>query len=193
MSDAPQYSGVEIPATPIGEVGEHHQREGWYFKRLDDGSVRIRHASETPHIIPPNEWESILRELSAPTEKRECGPSTAPLLASEIPATMTAELEKWADEIQEAILDAAADVQEGGSGSAIPMLNARLSLVRALVDGRRDTFDTSEDVRVSRKELEGLRAILEASETPATVRCTRAKIEIAGWLSSGTAQPQEAK
>lgn len=48
-----------------------HWREGWYFRRLPDGSVGIVHR-ETPTsewlradlIIPPNEWASIVASMS---------------------------------------------------------------------------------------------------------------------------------
>lgn len=60
------------------EIGEFHHTGGWYFKRLEDGSVRIRirNSSETgaifadrveyiDHIVPPNEWASIVASVSA--------------------------------------------------------------------------------------------------------------------------------
>jgi hypothetical protein len=70
----------DTPTRETPEVGEFHQRDGWYFKRLPDGSVRIR-KDGLQHIIPANEWESVIREtgLSAPTEKRETGVAPAPL------------------------------------------------------------------------------------------------------------------
>jgi hypothetical protein len=76
----PDTAVTTIPPKMTPEIGEFHQRDGWYFKRLPDGPVRIR-KDELIHIIPANEWESVFREtgLSAPTEKRESGPSTAPL------------------------------------------------------------------------------------------------------------------
>lgn len=54
------------------EIGEFHNRDGWYFKRMEDGAVRIRKtmsphvdsATEHEHVIPPNEWASILAHTS---------------------------------------------------------------------------------------------------------------------------------
>ena len=47
---------------------EFHQRDGWYFKRLPNGAVRIRvatdPASPVEHTIPESEWVSILAHLS---------------------------------------------------------------------------------------------------------------------------------
>ncbi len=67
------------------ENGEFHWRDGIYFKRMDDGSVRLRAArlvqtagtdveavmtrktAETDYlcqIIPPNEWASIVANVA---------------------------------------------------------------------------------------------------------------------------------
>ena len=54
------------------ESGEFHWTEGWYFKRLDDGSVRIRKQSRTSDndfdniavaTISALEWQSIVDHL----------------------------------------------------------------------------------------------------------------------------------
>ena len=46
------------------ELYEFHQKDGWMFKRLDDGSVRIRNdALGVSHIIPAVEWVSVLSFL----------------------------------------------------------------------------------------------------------------------------------
>lgn len=57
------------------EIGEMHWKDGWLFKRLDDGSVRIRKAfgemtveGETKPIeitatIPAAEWVSLIHHL----------------------------------------------------------------------------------------------------------------------------------
>ena len=42
---------------------EFHWREGWYFKRLEDGSVRVR-VKRLLVTIPPNEWGSIVASVS---------------------------------------------------------------------------------------------------------------------------------
>lgn len=66
------------------EIGEYHHTDGWFFKRLKDGSVRIRvegvNTIVTPindttdritvgraaaeHIIPPSEWASIVTAVA---------------------------------------------------------------------------------------------------------------------------------
>jgi hypothetical protein len=54
------------------EPGEFHWTNGWYFKRLDDGSVRIRKQdSNVPNgqniavcVIPMAEWASIVSFVS---------------------------------------------------------------------------------------------------------------------------------
>lgn len=49
----------------MSEIGEFHHKDGWYFKRLEDGSVRIRIEDlRGEHIIPPNEWASIVTEVA---------------------------------------------------------------------------------------------------------------------------------
>jgi hypothetical protein len=55
------------------EIGEFHNRDGWYFTRLTDGAVRIRKTvaarADSPveheHVIPANEWASIVAHVSA--------------------------------------------------------------------------------------------------------------------------------
>ncbi len=60
MSPDPRPAAPD-PTDPVRapELNEFHQDGGWLFKRLDDGSVRIRHG-EYVHLIPPNEWESVV-------------------------------------------------------------------------------------------------------------------------------------
>lgn len=50
-----------------------HTHDGWYFKRLPDGSVRIV-VSESAHVdapvvrehvLPENEWASVVASVSA--------------------------------------------------------------------------------------------------------------------------------
>ncbi len=48
----------------------YHWRDGWMFKRMPDGSVRIRkYREQEPRIveaiIPPFEWASIVAAVSA--------------------------------------------------------------------------------------------------------------------------------
>lgn len=56
------------------EPGDFHWQNGWYFKRLDDGSVRIRLREKMGAFIedrvyeahiPPAEWASIISFVSA--------------------------------------------------------------------------------------------------------------------------------
>jgi hypothetical protein len=44
---------------PERELHEFHWTDGWTFKRLDDGSVRIRHNADEA-IVPKAEWVSIV-------------------------------------------------------------------------------------------------------------------------------------
>ena len=47
------------------ELNEFHQTDGWLFKRLDDGSVRIRNeALGVSHVIPAAEWVSVIAHCS---------------------------------------------------------------------------------------------------------------------------------
>lgn len=48
----------------VQEQGEMHWSDGWHFKRLDDGSVRLRDFT-TNHIavIPAPEWVSLIHHL----------------------------------------------------------------------------------------------------------------------------------
>lgn len=46
------------------EPGEFHWTDGWFFRREDDGAVRIRHNEESPITIPPNEWCSIVAHVA---------------------------------------------------------------------------------------------------------------------------------
>jgi len=50
------------------ETGEFHWTNGWYFKRLDDSSVRVRKKNGdeivAEAIIPSAEWVSIILHVS---------------------------------------------------------------------------------------------------------------------------------
>ena len=62
-------------------AGAFHWKDGWYFKRMKDGSVRVMHSAEMPMTgeeylhpdltIPPNEWASIVCSVSAGGETGE--------------------------------------------------------------------------------------------------------------------------
>lgn len=53
-------------------IGEFHARSGFYFKRLPDGSVRVRVTMEPAHgsptfqaiELPENEWASVVASVS---------------------------------------------------------------------------------------------------------------------------------
>ena len=53
------------------EIGEFHWINGWYFKRLAEGDVSIRHqriiegGNDVSFVIPAAEWCSIIGHLSA--------------------------------------------------------------------------------------------------------------------------------
>jgi len=61
------------------EIGDFHNRGGWYFKRLSDGGVRIRKTLtpyinspvEHEHIIRSNEWASVIAHVSKYGESSE--------------------------------------------------------------------------------------------------------------------------
>jgi len=78
-----------VPRRPLPEdAAEHHWRDGWYFRRLSDGSVRIRHTAKqtvTPEMpipgletltinltletdIPADEWAAIVQHVAAPID-----------------------------------------------------------------------------------------------------------------------------
>lgn len=61
------------------EIGEFHSRDGFYFKRLPDGSVRIRIAEDAKSDaktlrqikLPASEWASVVANVSASGETAE--------------------------------------------------------------------------------------------------------------------------
>jgi hypothetical protein len=63
------------------EIGEMHWKDGWLFKRLDDGSVRIRVwrpfvAVPGPYetaVIPAAEWVSLIHHLGEGSDLRGDG------------------------------------------------------------------------------------------------------------------------
>ena len=52
-------------------MSDYHWRDGWRFKRMEDGSVRIVHPTHAGATIPPNEWASIVCAVSQQGEDNE--------------------------------------------------------------------------------------------------------------------------
>lgn len=56
-----------------------HWQDGWFFKRVPDGNVRVRHYADggasdeilTEFVVPPNEWASIVCSVSHDGEDGE--------------------------------------------------------------------------------------------------------------------------
>lgn len=46
----------------------YHQRAGWYFRRLRDGSVEVRPPQGVHHKILPEEWASVVAFVSAQSD-----------------------------------------------------------------------------------------------------------------------------
>jgi len=61
-----------VPRRPLpDDAAEHHWRDGWYFRRLSDGAVRIRYAGRPSPApletdIPADEWAAIVQHVAAP-------------------------------------------------------------------------------------------------------------------------------
>lgn len=59
------------------EMNEYHESDGWYFKRLPDGSVRIRKVDwpegqiVREHIVAPGPWCSLIACVSPKGETTE--------------------------------------------------------------------------------------------------------------------------
>ena len=86
MTYAPKKSSHPYPLRERGQttmrepqVGEFHWQDGWFFSRREDGAVVIRHNDETPIVIPPHEWCSIIGHVAA--DGRVLDSSTAYTLA----------------------------------------------------------------------------------------------------------------
>ena len=70
--DCPAFARRAPNKEPQMEIGEFHNRDGVFFKRLDDGSVRLRIAAGEPfglthdinHVIPANEWASVVASVA---------------------------------------------------------------------------------------------------------------------------------
>lgn len=45
-------------------ISTFHQRDGWCFARLADGSVRIEAPKAGFHVIPPAEWASVVAHVA---------------------------------------------------------------------------------------------------------------------------------
>ena len=60
------------------EIGNFHHRDGWFFKRMDDGTVRIQKRTndaesrvEIEHFIDESSWASVVASVSAFGENGE--------------------------------------------------------------------------------------------------------------------------
>lgn len=65
---------LSVPATGdrFAEPGQMHHADGWYFRRMEDRSVRIQKRGgaihevvEAEHLIPGAEWGSIVQHVGA--------------------------------------------------------------------------------------------------------------------------------
>lgn len=46
--------------------GAFHAKDGWYFRRCEDGSVTIWAADDGAEVtLPPDTWESVVAAVSA--------------------------------------------------------------------------------------------------------------------------------
>jgi hypothetical protein len=87
-------------AATDAEIGEHHWRDGLRFKRLENGTVRIRRDADVIATIPAAEWESIVREVE-PANRANGTALDGRLIASEVadsspPSSTTATPDAWA-------------------------------------------------------------------------------------------------
>ena len=55
----------------VMETGDFHETQGWYFKRLPDGTVRARVKGYGEHLMPPNSWVSVVAHVSRRGETGE--------------------------------------------------------------------------------------------------------------------------
>ena len=66
----------------MADLSGFHWRDGWFFKRLEDGSVEVRRHLPNPKVkgatdifqmmtIPAAEWSSIVCSVSKEGETRE--------------------------------------------------------------------------------------------------------------------------
>jgi hypothetical protein len=76
-------SSTPTRAATDAEIGEHHWRDGLRFKRLENGTVRIRHDANVIATIPAAEWESIVREVE-PANRANGTALDGRLIASEV-------------------------------------------------------------------------------------------------------------
>jgi hypothetical protein len=93
-------SSTPTRAATDAEIGEHHWRDGLRFKRLENGTVRIRRDADVIATIPAAEWESIVREVE-PANRANGTALDGRLIASEVadsspPSSTTATPDAWA-------------------------------------------------------------------------------------------------
>lgn len=65
---------VAMTSDRFAEPGQMHHADGWYFRRQEDNSVRIQKRGgtqheviEAEHLIPRNEWESVVSYVEVPS------------------------------------------------------------------------------------------------------------------------------
>jgi hypothetical protein len=46
------------------DLGDFHETDGWYFKRLPNGAVRIRIDGYGEHVMQPFSWASVVAHVS---------------------------------------------------------------------------------------------------------------------------------
>lgn len=118
-------------AATDAEIGEHHWRDGLRFKRLQNGTVRIRRDADVIATIPAAEWESIVREVE-PANRANGTALDGRLIASEVAgssspssATATPDAEIGANELNRAenVIRAYID-EERRAGTAFNDANA---------------------------------------------------------------------
>lgn len=52
-------------------MGQFHARDGWYFERLEDGSVRLFGDGSVHVDLDPDTWASAVASVTAQGENRE--------------------------------------------------------------------------------------------------------------------------
>ena len=115
---------------------------------------------------------------------------SAPIVESpRVPEIERCDLEKWAAQVNEEILDVCADVQEGGSGRSLPVLTARQALLEGLASGRLQTYSPESERVINVERIGRVADYAKAMQKLAPDGVTRSQFvaietEIRGWLVS---------